>query len=1549
MGIIKSKKSIVLVFFISAIVIIVGFALGGFMPFGDKDILSASGNEKLIAFYYELWDSFHEGNLFFFSTRVGGGYDFSTVITYYLSDPLNLFILLLPKTAMLGVLNILYIIKMSFSGVFFYLFLSRYSQKKDEKCMLKMALSVAYALSGYSCTYGMDTSVSSIVILFPLVIIGIERLYNEHKPFLYVCFMSLCCLINFRLSITLFIFSLLYIIAFHFTNIKDFASSFLIKLYSDIFAVGIASVVVVNNLTSSYFDKEYSACFPELNLLKDKTEIVKALFSDQYVGVIVLLSIFIFFLISNISFWKKLRVSLLSLFLFSSCIISTPNFLMNGFSKTMSGRCSICFSFSVLLMCYDTLSNLKIDEHSFGAYETMKSFTKRIVKVLPIMILVEMICVGAVRIAITGKNAIAYQKTDACKIEKCIDYVHENYADAKVLLYDSSDAKSTPVSNLLLGYNYIIQVDGRDEMDACLVKVAECEGYNIFYNPDTKPDNRVVNYAFKDWKSDSQFVFASCNELTNSLHLGDVFDIVDDNIQVSPDLTDKSYKTTNLFYSFDKPGEYYVNYHGISYLGCLESGEEAVKTYHMSPEEMKEDILTRETVSFNKEVYDKLKETVVDNAVTKNSETMDSHAITLIPYDVSSCFDVSSASGNADLKYYEVFSDRVAILADEQEDSLITYRPRYLIKGAIISAVSLIIIIFFYVLSGFAIKNTKNKLEKLHSIIEDNRVSLYVFLLSTLVWVMILMINSCVPFGSNSAVVSDGFIEDYPTTMSLIHNLKHGVFSAVDYSIGIQRGGISLASFQYFMNPLRLIMLLFPDSKSLLAFNVFYGCLFVLSGQSMLFYLIHKPYGNRMDKRELKLIPIAMCYNLSSFLLCYYSYGGFLEFALIIPLIMLAMDRLIYEKKYMFYTIVLAYYMVLSTYFAFLLCIFLVIYFFALDHHGLKNMVKNGVRFACFSMISAGIASFSLLSFYGSVTNSGYIEQDTTDNSSINWMTQNLLGNITDFEVIHRINQATTSTNVANTYAGLLLLLIIPVFLLLKKYGLSYRIRRVFLLALLYFAYGNDLLNYVFHGFHFQSMVPNRFSLFFIFMLVVTFYEVVCDYKCIFERESVIAFVLFSAAVLLTMYYKSVSSFGGKLVSIIFIIIYCAVVLLGYKTRRQYKYSRILLLVLALELMVSSINSARGAFNGFPYLQKSSEVSSELAKEYNMKQGGVVRASLINETLSNLACVSEYNSVDVFTSTLQAEQINTANNWGTEQGVNYLMYGFGNPMSDIMLNNRYFFVNSNYLNSSIPSYLRKIDSKSFISLYENPFVSGVGVYVPESVMGIDYKDFKNSIEYQNALSEELMGRKLYEIVKSDEYETSYLEDEGRVLFDINGVKTSGDYFASYCNRIAYIGNVSEGEEIEDASFRVTSDEKRTIKKSDVISDAEVARLDMDSLEVLSDYVKKNTMTDVMADKDGISGNVNCIGEGYVYIPVLPDNGWIISVDGKEVTSEIIMSGIGIKVSSGSHSIKMTRNRTSSVRPYILSIVSMIVLLGFFVLDNKRKRLNYKFNDTESNK
>lgn len=1567
----KSRtKQLIITFLIPFFILFISFVIGGFMPFGTKDIMTAYGHEKVLSYFFELWDSVHDGRFLFYSTRIGRGYDFSKVITFYLSDPLNFFILIFPRNSIICVLNILFILKCSFSSVFFYFFIEYHKKiidKFDDKDyfgnILAVSLSVIYSLSGFTLSIGTDITMTSAIMVLPLVLHGLEKLYLERKPLNYLVFFSISILCSFRLSIVLFVFSAIYFVTLKFYNIRHFLVSISYKLIADIFVIGVGSVVIYNNISSEFFRNTYSNEFPIYEVTGSFLKSLLNIYNSSFYSglIVIILSLCFFFIVRN-DLWRNLRLALFLFISYTASFVSTSRFLLNGFSENKTDLCAISFIFLSIILCYETVLFLH-----------KKDKCKILAKAITIVMVGEVVISGCVGLINNGRKSYSYVESESGRIDKCISYLREKDPYAKIRVTSDDVVDADPVGDLILGYKYIVNTSsavGFDYMETV-------DGIDVCKSSDGLYEGSIVNSDFLKWEPNDAYPFSSINQLVKNVwNKNDLYVNVEDHVRVVPEYKDKTYKTTSLMYSFDKPGEYYTHlYKKMTYLGKLEPGEEGKATYHVSADDLHDDILSRETVRFNDSLFVELKNELRDEE-EKNSLHVSSEknrfilyrnnlkmVYIILPFSDMSCFSYYS-SDLIDTNTKKLYGSDISVISLDSGNKQIVfeYIPHTFYKGLVLSFISLILLGIGYLISRHLTVDISENKTKLELWIHDNKVYLYTLILSILVYFIIIFINHCVPFGNASAVVSDGFVEDYPTNTKLIHNLRSFNMYDVDYTLGIQRGGVGLSSYMIFMNPLRLILVLFPAKYSLLGFNTLYAVEFILLGQAMLVYLIHRPENLKMDKHELKLIPLAICYNLSTFAICYYSFAGFLELALILPFIMLSLERLIYEKKYIFYTLIMSYYMVMGTYFAFLLCIFLFLYFFTMEHENFKRFIKNGIRFAFCSLLSAGVASFTLLSFYTSVANSGYVDNDSVKSETINIFTNNMVMNLSDLQVMHDISNVNGNFTAANSYCGILPILLLPAFLFMSKRNLSYNIRRVLLILLLYFAYGNELLNYVFHGFHFQSFVPNRFSIFFIFLVITTFYEVIIDYRTLYDKKAMIAYSTFSLCLMFISYYMCGGSISNRIINAAFILVYLGVLLDGYIKKKYYSCFRVVLLILCIELGVSTLHTIKYAFREVDIVSNNDINTIFILSNDDKSDDSITRTSVPTQYATNISCVLGINTVDIFTSSLQQEQIDIADAWNMEHGPNYLSYKMGNPLADISLKVKYYYMYDNVVSENIPSFMNTDKTLNSIAKLENAYVPNVGILFPFNVESIKIEDFDNPFEYQNYLSQLLVGEDLYEIIDlveadpNEEINDNASEDSlynsydciiskagSSVSFKINKQIGMEDVYIGAANRIVFAKNAKyvDGDVID--GFIVLTDMEASKLEREGFGSISAASLNKDTLELIKEYLNTKCISNLKADNFGISGDITVDYDGYVFIPTFMYDGWKTTVDGTEVKTEKILGGTGIPVTKGKHSIKISKLHQVNMKQYYLTIASLIIFVMIIIV------LKMKFSSEKKTK
>ena len=455
-------------------------------------------------------------------------------------------------------------------------------------------------------------------------------------------------------------------------------------------------------------------------------------------------------------------------------------------------------------------------------------------------------------------------------------------------------------------------------------------------------------------------------------------------------------------------------------------------------------------------------------------------------------------------------------------------------------------------------------------------------------------------------------------------------------------------------------------------------------------------------------------------------------------------------------------------------------------------------------------------------------------------------------------------------------------------------------------------------------------------------------------------------------YYCSDGSIRSKLVNAAFILGYLGVLLAGYIKKNHYHYIRLILLILCAELGVSTMHTIRQAFTGMDMLSIHDIYTiNEINKMYYDKDDSLVKASLPTQDASNMACIAGFNSVDIFTSSLQQEQIYISDAWNIEHGYNYLSYEMGNPMADLAFKVKGFYLYDGISSSNIPSYLEKKTSLNSVVLYEDVKVPDIGILFPSEIKDVDVNDFETAFDYQNHLSQLLVGVDLYDIIdlteqiqieedllyeQNEEATNDKQKDDSADSFDcvisnagsninylINKEDNMHDLFVSTCNRIQFAGNV---DHIKDNTISVPlqlADHEASKLEREGFGSISAASLNKDTLELIKEYLNTKCISNLKADNFGISGDITVDYDGYVFIPTFMYDGWKTTVDGTEVKTEKILGGTGIPVTKGKHSIKISKLHQVNMKQYYLTIASLIIFVMIIIV------LKMKFSSEKKTK
>ena len=373
--ILRPGDSLLAAFFVPVLVLVVIFAQRGIFPFGEECFLRTDMYHQYAPFFSEFQYKLTHGGSLLYSWDIGMGVNFSALYAYYLASPMNWLVALCPRQFLIEFMTVLIVIKTGLSGLFFTWYLRKHTGTREfGSCFF----GIFYALSGYMAAYSWNIMWLDCILLFPVILFGLERLVKEKKGMVYCIALGLSILSNYYISIMICIFMVIYaavlVILYPPKKGKEFvATADRFTLYS-LLAGGLAAVVLLPEIyalqatASGNFDfpKTVSSYFSIFDMIARhignvQTEIGLDHWPNIYCGVAVLMLLLLYLGNKNIKIKEKAVYFSLLLFFYASFSVNVLNFIWHGFHYPNSLPCRQSFIYIalVLVMCYKAYLELK--------------------------------------------------------------------------------------------------------------------------------------------------------------------------------------------------------------------------------------------------------------------------------------------------------------------------------------------------------------------------------------------------------------------------------------------------------------------------------------------------------------------------------------------------------------------------------------------------------------------------------------------------------------------------------------------------------------------------------------------------------------------------------------------------------------------------------------------------------------------------------------------------------------------------------------------------------------------------------------------------------------------------------------------------------------------------------------------------------------------------------------------------------------------------------------------------------------------------------------
>ena len=850
------------------------------------------------------------------------------------------------------------------------------------------------------------------------------------------------------------------------------------------------------------------------------------------------------------------------------------------------------------------------------------------------------------------------------------------------------------------------------------------------------------------------------------------------------------------------------------------------------------------------------------------------------------------------------------------------------------------------------------------------------------------------PFGETTILRMDLY-HQYGPLFAELYDRVTGLKSFL-YSWQTGLGSPFLGNFfNYLSSPSMIIMLILGHENMPEAIAGMIIAKAALAAASFTYYL-----KKSQVRHDFTTAAFGILYAMCGYFIAYYWNVMWIDAMVYFPLVILGIENIINHKNPRVYIAFLALTLLSSYYMGYMTCIFSVIYFivyyigfrnepydlripYTLDKNGNKvytlknkiigsNFLRSGFTFAFASVAAAGLVAVSLIPTYFILKNcsatSGTFPEDFKSYFTIFDFLANHLSSV-DPTI-----RSSGEDVLPNVYCGIATLILVPLYLFTKSVNIKEKVAYVGLLGVLYFSFNLNVLNYIWHGFHYPNDLPYRWSFMYSFILLVLAYKAFTRLNEFGGRAILGAGMGVIGSIIL------IQEIGSKnveevtvLISIIFVVTYCLVFALMKDKKYQQSTVAVLLLCCVIgELACANTDrynmdqpksSFTGDYSDFRALK------SELDE---LSGDDMYRMDLTYNRARMDPAWYGYNGVSTFTSMAYEKMSNTQSDLGIYGNyINSYTYHLQTPVYNMMHAMKYVVnndtdvtVESDYFNELMTQgkftafenkYYLPIafgvnsDLENWYSDLTNPFIVqgdwfeySTGVSDVFGMMSIDEVQYYNMNEITSGLDTgDIYYTKTGEgdgeltfILKTEEEKHCYLYVNSRDFDNITIVKDDNEY--NQATDEPYIYDLGVVTPEEDVRVKIT------------ITDSEYGYIDFfpyyvndDALSKGYEILKSRQLNITSFEETKITGNVTLEDDCMFFTSIPYDSGWTVKVDGAEIAEEDYVAlndaYLCFNMSAGEHTVEISFMPDGLVLGLCVSVFTVFALIIASIFFAKRRK------------
>lgn len=822
-------------------------------------------------------------------------------------------------------------------------------------------------------------------------------------------------------------------------------------------------------------------------------------------------------------------------------------------------------------------------------------------------------------------------------------------------------------------------------------------------------------------------------------------------------------------------------------------------------------------------------------------------------------------------------------------------------------------------------------------LIKKNLLYILAFGIPVLIMILMYILRGIYPFGEECYLRSDMYHQYAPFLKEFFSKITSGESLLYSWNIGMGVNFVPLYSY-YLASPLNWFVFIVPPGHIIEVMSIFIIGKIGLMSFTFAYYV-----SKHFKTKHIVIAVFSMFYALSAYIAAFSWNLMWLDCLLLLPLVVLGLERLVKEGKCFLYCVTLALCIISNYYIAIMICIFCVLYFIFLIVCEKINL-KIILNFILYSLIAGGLGAFLLIpTFIGlTMTSSGDIS-----------FPQSLVTYFPIYKIISRglmnVDPAIFTAHDANIYSSVIVFLMIPLYFFNKKTKLKEKIGKTVLLGFFILSFNLNYLDYIWHGFHFPNSLPCRESFIFIFLLLVMSFESFTNIGKLSRKQ---LFGTLAGAIGLILFFEVTFVSTGEVstLSVYFSILFIILYIIIFTIFRNTKINRnlifyIFFIVAILEMIINTNQTALGTTSRTSYLADN-QATEILLEKVESNDESFYRIEKVSRRSKNDAAWSDYKGVSIFSSTTNAGLNTLLSSFGFEGSTNaYAFYGH-TPLTSALLSVKYMLSNTELEENS---YLKKYASQDGTYLYENTYTLPLGFMVDNNLeLNFDNENL-NPFLVQNSFIKSATGygdlytdipavsnaNMLSFTVSTTEHVFIYVySDIENVDVQINNFDTGysdSKYFSSIAHTyILDLGTIEAGSEVDVTCYN---------KENSVIySGIQVVYFNEDIFKDAFNVLNSTPLNITEYDDGYIKGTVEAKEDNLLFTSIPFDYGWKAYVDGEE--TEILSfkdALISIKVPEGTHVIEFKFFPKGLFYGILISGISFIILAFLITYSILRKR------------